>query len=419
MFTSRLLAIPCTLALLAASATAGNVLRVGPTQTYVTIQAAINAAVNGDVIIVDSGVYPAFVLAGKRVSILPSGTDFEVQTATGTPAIDVNGIPAGMTVSILGAVVRYTEPSAPAVRISNNPGAVRLSRLFVSMDANLPNAAARAAVEVESTDTFWLYASQVTTSTARSGNTVNPTGANDGISGVELLDSNGVLQEVTLNGYDNAGAYAGDGLRVRDDSTAWLRSEIFRSAGSNSFFGGQGGTFGGHAVHLIMAAPAQQDRITMCQGADLHLGTGTTDGGYYGINNNAGKKVNGSITTWRVPDLCSGAQVGETQTDLDTVSIGTTFTVRVWTLQASVYGLAWSANADYERTVTGYYGRGLIDQTNYSILASGSTSAATAVPVSVTIPNLNALRGLQMTFQTAFGPSTANALSGPALVVVQ
>ncbi|HLQ37481.1 MAG TPA: hypothetical protein VK348_06755, partial [Planctomycetota bacterium] len=152
MFTSRLLAIPCTLALLAASATAGNVLRVGPTQTYVTIQAAINAAVNGDVIIVDSGVYPAFVLAGKRVSILPSGTDFEVQTATGTPAIDVNGIPAGMTVSILGAVVRYTEPSAPAVRISNNPGAVRLSRLFVSMDANLPNAAARAAVEVESTD---------------------------------------------------------------------------------------------------------------------------------------------------------------------------------------------------------------------------------------------------------------------------
>ena len=45
-------------------------LRVGASRQHKTIQSAVNAARNGDVVLVDAGTYPRFDVIGKGISIL-------------------------------------------------------------------------------------------------------------------------------------------------------------------------------------------------------------------------------------------------------------------------------------------------------------------------------------------------------------
>ena len=63
--------LSCALALLASLAgpARAGVLVVAPTGAYTTIQAAVDAAVDDDVILVKSGTYPSFVVRGKSLVI--------------------------------------------------------------------------------------------------------------------------------------------------------------------------------------------------------------------------------------------------------------------------------------------------------------------------------------------------------------
>jgi hypothetical protein len=408
-----------SLALLAGQVAAGEVYRVGPTQPYHTVQAAIDAAADGDLLLVDYDVYPPFTLDGKALSILSTNSDFEVLTAPGRAAVEVRGIPAGRSASILGVVIRYAEPSTPAVSVHDNAGAVRFSRLVVSEDGPLLDAAAHAAIQVERTGTFWLAAANATPSGARpAANTTDPRGPNDGVSAVELVDTDAIVHEVVLHGYDNPIGRAGDGLRAIGDCSVWLRDEIVQATGLTTFRGGDGGPYGGHAVHLVLP-DANENRITQCRQVRLLPGLGTVrDGGYYGINEANG--YHPRTDSWRVPRLCNGYQVGETRTE-ETVRIGSELSVRVFTIVPATYVTVVSTGTLYTRVPRALDGRGLVDPQAmlFRTISAGFKSAAT-LQIQVPVPPDPALVGLQLSLQTAFGGGDRpiESLTGPSLCVV-
>ena len=103
---------------------AGNLLRVGPTQAFTTIQGAVAAALPGDLILVDPGSYGEFAVDGKGISIAPAdGSSFTVlESVSLEPAILVENLPADQQVSIVGALIRHgTSHETPAVWGATTP----------------------------------------------------------------------------------------------------------------------------------------------------------------------------------------------------------------------------------------------------------------------------------------------------------
>jgi len=409
----------------AAHAPPGTVWRVGPTQPITQIQTAISLAANGDVIVVDPGSYSAISVIGKGVSIVPSGGTYTLTQMPGAPGILVQGLSSAQSVSIVGAALSYSDPDDPAVRVLNNSGAVVFIDLEVDLASNLPNANTQAAVEVTNTNTFWISDSRIWSNTARSGSTVNPATAggetNDGLSALQMTDSDGVLQDTDCRGYDNPEGYGGDGLRAIGNSSVWLRSD---SLGISSVtLDGGDGDHGGHAAHLIRS-PATPNLITMCPAASLHLGSGTTEsGGYYGINNNPGITQSGMATVYRVPTVCSGGMLSVTSVVSPTTPPGGTISVRIRTVQPLSYATYISNSTLYSRSILSFAGRAMLNPGApiFVNVSSGIAQPGPATTFGIPLPNLPVLNGFKFTLQTATVPTTGPAslaLSSPAHVVI-
>lgn len=147
------LGIAATMATLAAQ---GIVRQVGPTRPFLDIQSAVNAALDGDVVEVDSGSYPPFVITGKRLVVMAnqSGGTGAKFTVNGAPAIVVTGLQPWQHVTIANARAAATV-AAPAISISNQgTGSVRLLDVEV-LAGHFGPVAYDGLIEVRDTDLVW------------------------------------------------------------------------------------------------------------------------------------------------------------------------------------------------------------------------------------------------------------------------
>lgn len=105
----------------------------GPPGTWSSVQEAIDAAADGDVILVKGGEYPTFYLSDKSLSIVAeSGT--LVVIAAGARVVNLS---AGKTVLISGLELRGTAAQSPlfagrGLTLLNNQGSVRVQSCFVT-----------------------------------------------------------------------------------------------------------------------------------------------------------------------------------------------------------------------------------------------------------------------------------------------
>jgi len=418
MFLAIALALP---SLNAAPAPSGNVLRVGSTQPYTTIQAAVDAAQNLDLVLVDPGSYPEFVVDGKSIAIVAASGSFDVFESTSlAPTIHVTNVPVLGEVTIVGAHVDHgASIDAPAVLLETNPGQVRFSDLVVNLAEDLAGTTAPAAFVVRDTASFWLIDSRIWSVTPRAAYRLGANGWAEGVSGIEVVDSEGVLQNFKAMGYDALLDHAGDGLRVRGDSYLYLVDDVISSPQRTLFHGGDG-DYAGSGVQLF-GTPAYMDRVTSCGRMKYEGGSGSEQpGGMYAINGDGGMGRNGGL---RLPRGCGAYQYVETSVDSPLAPIGQPIVVRVRTQEAQDFFTAMSVGGDYQRTVGSIAGKLLLDLTPHRIqlVQVGSLEVGEKTSFQVQVPNDTALIGSQLTFQSLVAQSNWPgfvAFSFPSLAVV-
>ena len=217
---------------------------------FVDIQGAVDAALDGDVVEVQPGAYPAFVVDGKQIVIHTSTGGVDV-----AGPVVVRNVPGGGQVEIDGLTVgaTYLAMNQPAVLIENNPGTVRLvDCMLFGADAgedycgtgDLPDCGpfTQRALRVESSlETVFV---RCTFAGGRAADAYYYYGWTDGADGIAVSASDTSFFECTSigghggdAGYDTCsnGGRGGNGARVESNSTFF--------ADRSSFEGAPGGWF--------------------------------------------------------------------------------------------------------------------------------------------------------------------------------
>lgn len=397
------------------------VLRVGPTRVHRTIQSAVNAAQSGDLVIVDSGTYAGFSIVGKAISIVPAGTSFTVTVPAGAPGILVRGLVYPAQVTLVGARIDYASASQPAVRLQNNTGTVRISQLAINLAADLCGAAQAGAFVVEGTRSFWLIDSRISTASARKASALTPLGSNDGVSGMFVRDSDGIVQNSQVRGYDACRDYAGDAVRMTGDTSLWILDDLAASPQPSVFQGGDGGKFGGNALHYL-GAGSGLSRISQCGSARHQGGSGSVRSGGPLALNNDGAQPQPGLT--RLPPVCLGQFLLQTSVDAPLARLGGSIGLRVFSVVDRSYMVFASINSRYQRDLLGLRlpGRGMLDvgAPLTSLVATGRNLAFGSRVHSVAVPGMSVLSGVQLTFQGVHGGSASalDALGFPSMVVI-
>lgn len=213
--------LAATLALVPSLARAEGVRIVHPSGTldFEEIQAAVDAASDGDVLLVAQGTYPAFTIDGKGLSVLAAeGTGVLIE---GT--IEVRNVPSGSTVLLAGMYVAgatVIPRSEPALWLRGNSGDVRAQGCsFLGGDGTLADPCLGVshggnAVEAQGSLRVAFVQCAVRGGAGLSSPTGDYcTGAGDGGDGIVAEGSVFALYEVDVRGGDGGDDpdYAGDG----------------------------------------------------------------------------------------------------------------------------------------------------------------------------------------------------------------
>lgn len=392
---------------------AGNVLRVGPSQAYATIDAALAAAVDGDVILVDPGTYPPFTVDDLSVTIMSSGgqgSPFAVQQTPARPAIEIRNLAAARIATILHVAAPFTDGGNPAIVVDQCAGAVRLHDVRVDLPNDLPDAVARAAVEITACDRVWCEDVVVRGVMPRTGNSTTLFGApiadNGGLCAVLLEDSVATFDLLVAEAFDNSTAvngeaWGGDALRLVGGSYAWLVRELGLTG--NSLIAGDGATFGGSAVHQV--APVGPAGVTACGPTGLARGSGSSyqnRGGLLAVDGDRGIVQSGPFTIERTVPACIQQTYGSASLQTPSLRLGTSTLLSVWSLFPRPYFVALS---DTTASLPGPSGSLQMFDLSYGttvLLGFGVLGAGPGIH-SVTVPNAQGLVGLPLTLQGVLG----------------
>jgi hypothetical protein len=348
-------------------------------------------------------------------------------------------------VTIQGATISFADPNAPAIRVQNNPGAVRLSEVDVTRTGHMFTATIQAIVEVENTATFWMIDSSVWSDSALFANTSSTRTANglanDGVSAIQLIDSGGMLQNSKFRGYHNDlnglgnNGCGGDAVRAIGENTSiWLLEDNV-SPGSPGFlaqFIAGSGNFGGHCVHQFRSVFAA-GKITSCGGDDdqislnmgpgarLHPGQGALGGVYAWNNDNNVTPSNppGQVAFKMVKHCIENERRNETTLVSNVASIGGNLDIRLRTRLDRRYLVVCSFVTEYTFSTPGFTGRAMAGP-DFSTIAGTSTGQVIS-PLTVAIPSLSNLIGKQVVVQSVFGPPGGvnfDNIGLPALAVI-
>ncbi|MCU0863112.1 MAG: hypothetical protein MUC36_04915 [Planctomycetes bacterium] len=226
----------------------GIVRQVGPTRAFADIQAAVNAAANGDVIEVDPGTYAPFVIQGKQLAVIgnQSSGAGAVFTVSGAPAITVTGLQPFQQVTIAHARATATA-AAPAIVITGNGlGHVRLLAVEVLSNSFGP-VAYDGLIEVRDVESLWC-------DRVRAGDYRYRCNGAAGTAGLAALfvDSTPVqLTRTVLQGNrsDAPSIEGGDAIAIRGSDSLWAVD--CHLVGGQPPVGAWLGVLGGHAVHDV------------------------------------------------------------------------------------------------------------------------------------------------------------------------
>lgn len=248
------LRLPLLLVLAAPPLTAGNVVVVGPGAPYGAIQTAVDAAVDGDVVLVRSGTYAGFQLVGRSVAVVAdTGASVAVQGRVLVRNCTSPVLLAGL--DVLGSTGSL-EAERNALTASANFGALRVQDCrLIAMPPFPGGSPDRHGALVQDCPNV-----AITRSSLRGGDMSGDIYLNGlaGSSGLVARRSSVALHEGSLQGgrstfcaYGYVGGDGGEGLRSQDS---------FVLAAGSDVLGGNGGQCscadGGSAGYGVFATGA-------------------------------------------------------------------------------------------------------------------------------------------------------------------
>ncbi len=249
------------LASTAAVARAGGVAIVGdPSQTsYSTIQAAIDAAHDGDVLLVGAGTYPAFTIAAHALSIFAAPNSLAQVNGN----VQITNLAASQTVVLSGLHITSTgatgtQAPSPALYLLNDHGNVRVDHCAIrGLDLADEEWDGATAVRVVACTKVAISSSSVQGGSGGYGTHMTDPAGNGGMGlSVESFSSIALYDCSLIGGYGgNAPLECGDG----GDGARASESALFAS--NTSFHGGVGGACvggdGGHGLTSLNGSSAQ------------------------------------------------------------------------------------------------------------------------------------------------------------------
>ncbi len=224
---SACFAVSCAIV---ARAEAG-VLTVGASgAAYTNIQSAVDAAVEGDTILIAPGVYPAFTVDAKSLSIV--GGDPSQALAVSGPVV-IENLAAGQVVLLAGQNFAIVSSDANGLEVQQNAGSVRVQGLRVQGGCDAFGLAGFPGAMVD-------HSSDVAFSDATIMGGAPCDWPGIGGDALHAAQSSIALYGVSLQGADGIANFFDAGSTGTNGGAACIATDGFMFASGTSFLGGAG-----------------------------------------------------------------------------------------------------------------------------------------------------------------------------------
>ncbi|MCC6406015.1 MAG: hypothetical protein IT453_02535 [Planctomycetes bacterium] len=206
---------------------------VGPSGAFSDIQGAVDAAVAGDIVVVDAGTYTGFVVDAKELTIVARVDASAGEKVEVAGEVTIRNLALGDTVVLQGDAFSILGANGPALSVLDSLGSVRLQGLTLEGACGFSGADGAAGLRVDHSFDVAVVSSFI------SGGIVCDYPGNGG-HGIELDAGNLALYGVTAEGRDGEQDLATLGAPGTAGGSGCLVKSGFLFASHSTFQGGDG-----------------------------------------------------------------------------------------------------------------------------------------------------------------------------------